>query len=119
MLNRTIAAAALLFFAFAAFAADAPLTRVESKQVCMINEHHMKSDQIPVEVDGKTYYGCCAMCKKALAEKPETRVATDPLSGKQVDKAVAVIAADAEGKVYYFENAKNLEKYNEKAAAKK
>lgn len=122
MRNRIAVALVILFVAAVAFASDAPqgpLTRVEPKKVCMINEHHMEKDQIPVEVEGKTYFGCCAMCKKALAEKPETRVATDPVSGKQVDKAVAVIGAQADGKVFYFENEKNLAKYNEKAAAKK
>ena len=95
-----------------------PLTRVESKQVCMINERYFKSDQIPVEVDGKTYYGCCDMCKERLAKDAASRVATDPVSGKEVDKAKAIIAAAADGKIAYFENEKNLEMYNKSAAKK-
>jgi YHS domain-containing protein len=120
-MNKRIAVALLvLFVATVSFAAQVdvpqgPLTKVESKQVCMINEHHMAKDQIPVDVDGKTYYGCCAMCKKQLEERAETRVAIDPVSGKQVDKAVAVIAAQEDGRVFYFENDKNLEKYNSTA----
>ena len=123
-MNKRIAVALLvLFVAAVSFAAQVdtpqgPLTRVETKQVCMINEHHMAKDQIAVEVDGKTYYGCCAMCKKQLEEKAETRVATDPVSGKQVDKAVAVIAAQEDGRVFYFENEKNLEAYNKTAVKK-
>lgn len=122
MLNRKIVtAAALLLFSVAAFAsstAAAPLTRVEAKKVCMINEQYMEKDQIPVEVDGRTYYGCCAMCKKQLEEKVETRFAVDPVSKKPVDKAYAVIGADETGQVYYFENEENFKKYNEKAAKK-
>lgn len=107
-----------LLFAVAAFADDVKpsgvLTKVETKTVCMINEHAMGKDQIPVEVDGKTYYGCCEMCKKALAADASKRVALDPVSGKEVDKATAVIAAQEDGRVFYFENEENLAKWNER-----
>ena len=95
-----------------------PLTKVESKQVCMINEQYFEKEQIPVEVDGKTYFGCCSMCKDRLANDPESRFAVDPVSGKQVDKATAVIAADADGRVAFFENEKNLKAYNKRAVKK-
>lgn len=94
-----------------------PLQRVEAKKVCMINEQVFERDQIPVEVDGKTYYGCCEMCKTKLASYDETRVAVDPLSGNKVDKAEAVIAADEEGAVFYFESEENLAKFNKKRAS--
>jgi len=96
-----------------------PLKKVEPKKVCMVNEHFMNHDQIPVEVDGKTYYGCCAMCKERLANDAAKRVAVDPVSGKTVDKAKAVIGAAEDGMVVYFESEKNLAKYNKRAAAKK
>ena len=91
--------------------ADMFLTRVEAKKVCMINEKLFVDDQIPVPVNGKTYYGCCPMCKTALAEDASKRTATDPVSGKVVDKADAVIGADAQGNVYYFESEANLRAY--------
>jgi YHS domain-containing protein len=107
-----------LLLAIAAFAQDVQpvgaLKKVEPKTVCMINEHAMGKDQIPVEVEGKTYYGCCEMCKKALAENADKRMAKDPVSGKQVDKATAIIAAQEDGRVFYFENDENLAKWNEK-----
>src|SRR6185436_14654915 len=70
----------ILLVAAVAFAGDAPqpkgkLSKVEPKTVCMVNEQAMGKDQIPVEVDGKTYYGCCEMCKKTLATSAEKRVA--------------------------------------------
>ena len=107
-----------LFVALAAFAGSegihpfGKLTKVESKKVCMVNEQNMGKDQIPVEVDGKTYYGCCEMCKKALADNADKRVAKDPVTGKQVDKATAVIAAQEDGRVWYFESDETLAKYN-------
>jgi YHS domain-containing protein len=61
------------------------------------------------------------MCADKLKNDPKTRVATDPVSGKQVDKSKAVIGATSDGKVYYFENAKNLKKFkaSEKTAETK
>jgi YHS domain-containing protein len=108
-----------LLLAFAAFGQEdvkpsGALTKVEPKTVCMINEHAMGKDQIPVEVDGKTYYGCCEMCKKALATDASKRAAVDPVTGKQVDKATAVIAAQEDGRVFYFESDETLAKWNAK-----
>jgi len=114
----------LILMAAVVFAADksdaqpqpkGKLTKVESKTVCMVNEQAMGKDQIAVTVDGKTYYGCCEMCKKTLAENAEKRVAIDPISGNKVDKATAIIAAQEDGRVFYFENEENLTKYNAKA----
>ena len=105
----------LLAFTVSAFAGDmptGPLTKVDPKTVCMVNEMAMGKEQIPVEVEGKTYYGCCDMCKKALAADATKRVAVDPVSGKQVDKATAVIAAQEDGRVFYFESEATLAKHN-------
>jgi YHS domain-containing protein len=118
MRQKTAFALALsLLLAITAFAQDdvkpaGTLTKVEPKTVCMINEHAMGKDQIPVEVDGKTYYGCCDMCKKALAADASKRMSTDPVTGKQVDKATAIIAAQEDGRVFYFESDETLAKYN-------
>ena len=108
-----------LLLAVSAFANDdvkptTALTKVETQMVCMINEHAMGKPQIPVQVEGKTYYGCCEMCKKALAENADKRSAKDPVTGKQVDKATAVIAAQEDGRVFYFESAETLAKHNAK-----
>ena len=123
-MTKKIALFLSLFIAAAAFAGEngirpfGLLKKVESKTVCMVNEQAMGKDQIPVEVDGKTYYGCCDMCKKALADNAEKRVAADPITGKQVDKAKAVIAAQEDGRVWYFESDETLAKYNAQYAKK-
>ena len=116
-----LAVVASLFFAAAVFGHDhgkkeekkqtSELQRVESKKVCMINEQVFEKDQIPIEIGGKTYYGCCEMCKKALASDPGKRVATDPVSGKEVDKAIAIIGALPDGHVLYFENEANFQEH--------
>ena len=88
------------------------LTKVEAKRICMMNNAAFPNDQIPTTVDGKTYYGCCPMCAGKLKNDPALRKAVDPVSGKEVDKALAVVGVDSKGKAYYFENEKNLQKFS-------
>lgn len=88
------------------------LKQVESEYVCMVTDKLFNKEQIPVEVEGKTYYGCCEMCKGRLANDPGVRLGTDPLSEKKVDKAQSIAAASHEGDIYYFENKENLTKFN-------
>lgn len=107
----TLCALLVATFAFAAETGIRPLKRVETKKVCMVNNQIFEKDQIPIAVQGKTYYGCCEMCKERLAKDANARTATDPVTGQTVDKATAVIAARADGSVLYFESEKTLEKY--------
>jgi len=72
------------------------LQQVESKYVCMVTNKLFNKEQIPVEVKGKTYYGCCEMCKGTLANDPNSRVAVDPVSGKPVDKALSIPASSSD-----------------------
>jgi YHS domain-containing protein len=95
-------------------AAKPALKRVEAKKVCMINNQVFEKDQIPVNVQGKTYYGCCEMCKERLSKDAEARTAVDPVTGNKVDKAAAVIAALPDGRVLYFESEKTLQQYTQK-----
>ena len=91
------------------------IERVEAKRVCMVNNAFFPKDQIPVQVDGKTYFGCCEMCKGRLASDVTARTATDPVSGKSVDKATAVIGATPDGKVYYFESDTTFSQFKNRA----
>jgi YHS domain-containing protein len=94
---------------------DSALVRVDSKYVCMVNDQYSNKEQIPVIVDGRTYYGCCEMCKNKLKTDVKSRVAVDPVSGKEVDKAVAVVGVTSDGRVYYFDNEMNLQKFKNSA----
>lgn len=91
--------------------AHAAVRRVDPSLVCMVNNQYMGKAQIPVEVAGKTYFGCCEMCKTRLAQDPQSRAALDPISGATVDKAMAVIGREPSGAVVYFENEANLQRY--------
>ena len=77
---------------------------VPNDKVCMVNDRFMGIDQIPIEVDGITYYGCCQDCVKKIQENlGGVRYSTDPVSGEKVDKAAAVIVRNkADGAVFYF-----------------
>lgn len=90
------------------------LKRVEAKKVCMVNNQAFAKDQIPVQVDGKTYYGCCEMCKERLSKDADARTGVDPVTGKKVDKATAVIVAQTDDSVLYFESEETLAKYQQK-----
>ena len=118
--RRFVLGVMLVLAAFAGLAdetANDKVVAVESKNVCMINDRSMANEQIPVEVDGKTYFGCCPMCKERLVKDEASRFAVDPVSGKKVDKAKAVIGALPGAKVLYFESKENLERYNAGARA--
>jgi YHS domain-containing protein len=93
-------------------AATATLTEViDPSQVCMVNNQYMGRPQIPTTVEGKTYYGCCPMCKGRLEKEASARTAKDPVSGRDVDKAVAVIGKQENGDVLYFESRQTLAAY--------
>ncbi|MCH5688793.1 hypothetical protein LWM68_33775 [Niabella sp. W65] len=81
----------------------------------MVNDAYMGKKQFDVKFQGKTYYGCCEMCKERIPKDASVRVATDPYSHKQVDKAVAVIAVTGNnGEVSYFESKDNYDNYLKK-----
>lgn len=86
-------------------AAAVPAASVpERSHVCMMQDTVLPTPGLPVEYNGKTYFGCCPMCQgRMLAEPAKYTVATDPVSGKQVDKASAPLL-EYGGKVFYFES---------------
>lgn len=77
----------------------------------MVNDMFMGRAQIPVQVDGRTYFGCCPDCKKKLENQPATRTANDPVTGEHVDKAKALIVQDSSGKVFYFASEETLRRF--------
>lgn len=87
------------------------MSRVDPTQVCMVNNQFMGKPQIPIAVEGRTYYGCCNMCKDRLGKDPSSRLAQDPVTGESVDKATAVIIQDPNGRVLYFANEGTLSRF--------
>lgn len=91
--------------------------QISSQYVCMITKKQFKTEQSSVAIDGRNYYYCCDMCKTQLQNDPQTRMDKDPVSGKEIDKASAVVGVDKEGNVYFFENVRNLQKFRVPAKA--
>jgi len=90
-----------------------PLERVaDASHVCMFNDEYMGAPQAPVVVDARTYYGCCPGCNERLEKDAAARQATDPVSRRPIDKAVAVIGRTSQGAVVYFENEQNLKAFS-------
>ncbi len=89
---------------------------LKASEVCMMNNKFFGKEQIPVDVGGKTYYGCCQGCKTTLKENPATRKSIDPYSGKEVDKADAFIVKKPNGsdEVLYFESRETYESFLKK-----
>jgi YHS domain-containing protein len=85
---------------------SAALTRIEDHSgICMLSNRYLgQRPDVPIEVEGKTYHGCCANCAARLGAMAEARMAKDPITGHAVDKATAVLARDASNRVYYFES---------------
>lgn len=83
--------------------------------VCMVNDTYMGKPQIPVPVNGKTYYGCCQGCVDKLNNEQTARMSKDPFSGKQIDKSQAfIVLMNQQGKVSYFESKDNYIAYTKK-----
>jgi len=91
-----------------------PEEELSKEKVCMVNNAYMGKKQIPVAYDNKTYYGCCEMCVDKIKNNKAIRYATDPYTGKAVDKATAFIALNPtskDGSVMYFENKESFRNY--------
>lgn len=83
----------------------------ERTRVCMMQDTLMAVPAIPLASNGKTYYGCCEMCKAKIAAEPERyKLARDPVSGATVDKATAVLLS-VDGRVLYFESDKSRDQF--------
>lgn len=89
----------------AAPAGAAPTVAIpERSRVCMMQDTVMAAPAIPLQHGGRTYYGCCEMCKKRIEDDPgRYTTARDPLSGVVVDKATALLLS-VDGRVLYFES---------------
>ncbi|MDE3741071.1 hypothetical protein [Maribacter polysaccharolyticus] len=89
-------------------------SQVPDDLVCMVNNAYMAKPQIPVLVNGKTYYGCCEMCVGTLNNNESARVGIDPFSKKPIDKTEAyIVLMKDEGDVAYFESEQNFLNYKE------
>lgn len=95
----------------------AALAAANPSEVCMVQDRVLGKPQIPVEYDGKTYYGCCSNCVARVKNDRTVRYSVDPVSGREVDKAAAVIMEGPGGTALYFESEQTARKYFDGMAA--
>lgn len=86
----------------------------------MVNDRFMGVEQIPIDVDGTTYYGCCQGCVVKLQKNlNNVRFASNNLKGTKVDKARAIIVQDkSNGNVFYFASTQDAQIFLNKDKAK-
>lgn len=87
---------------------EAGLKLINPSHTCMGSNQAQKRPQAFAEVEGKRYYGCSKMCIVNLKKNPNFRYGIDPVSGKRVDKASALVAARPGGELLYFESEKTF-----------
>ncbi len=86
--------------------------QVPNDEVCMVNNAYMGRLQLEVPFQGKMYYGCCEMCVERIPKDEDIRVAIDPLTSQEVDKATAfIVLAGERGEVAYFSNEENYRSF--------
>ncbi len=90
---------------------EAGLKIIDSSHTCMGSNMAQAKPQNYADIDGKRYYGCTNMCIVNLKENPGFRYSIDPVSGKRVDKATALIAKQSHGGLLYFEGEKTFHAY--------
>ncbi len=89
-----------------------PVAVVEEKnKVCMLANELLSHEGMALEIEGRVYNGTPS-CTVVLAQNPIQRLAYDPLTGKLLDKANAVVAAFPDGRVLYFESEENVYDFN-------
>jgi YHS domain-containing protein len=94
-----------------AWAAPPNVSIPERTRVCMMQDTVMAVPAVPLTHNGKSYFGCCEMCKAKIAAEPERyTLARDPVSGAVVDKATAALLS-VDGRVLYFESEETRARY--------
>ncbi|MCG7501207.1 hypothetical protein MHM83_04935 [Tenacibaculum sp. Mcav3-52] len=92
---------------------------VPNDKVCMVNDRYMGVEQIPIDVEGITYYGCCQGCVEKLQKNIDNvRFGSNPIDDTKIDKANAVIVQDkSKGNVFYFASKEDAQNFINKNRA--
>ncbi|MFN8254198.1 MAG: hypothetical protein U0W24_00825 [Bacteroidales bacterium] len=95
---------------------------VPDSVVCMVSGMVKNKAIKPIEINGKTYWGCCDNCLMQLKNNIENVLfAKDPVSGAMICKSGALKRLNPENKKYvlYFESDRNYELYVKTLSVKK
>lgn len=89
---------------------------IDPSHTCMGSNMAQAKPQNYAYIENKRYYGCTSMCIANLKEVPGFRYGLDPVSGKRVDKATALIARQSHGGLLYFEGENTYDEYKKRAS---
>ncbi|MUP39402.1 hypothetical protein [Labilibaculum euxinus] len=81
--------------------------------VCMVRGDIKSKSTLPIQIEDKTYRGCCQKCMDKLERNVNNiRFTIDPITGQSINKADAVIKQDPHDnkRVLFF---KSNETYNQ------
>lgn len=87
---------------------------IQHSRVCMVNGDIKLHSVRSVTVNGKTYWGCCQHCISLLRyNTAQVRFTTDPVTGKKINKADAVIFPDPHNsrRAMFFQSDSTYEQY--------
>lgn len=87
---------------------------IPHEKVCMVDDVYQGDFKtVSVILSRKLYYGCDFKAINDLSNDQNLRVARDPVSKREVDKASAIIAIhpNRDGTVLYFESEETYHKY--------
>ena len=87
---------------------------IAHSKICMVdNIYQGDYPSIPISINNRTYYGCSQKANRDLTSIDSLRVAIDPISKAEVDKAKAIIAIhpNKDGKVMYFGSKETYDQY--------
>ncbi len=80
------------------------LRQVERNSVNMVTNRLWADEQKVVNIGGREYYVPNADYGFAFTHNPSLRYATDPVTGKKIDKSGALAYSDYKDRVLYFES---------------
>lgn len=92
-----------------AYIASLPPTQdtIAHNKICMVDDIYQGDfPTLELKLTNNRYYGCSQKARRELAQKSELRLAIDPVTNEEIDKAIAVIALHPkrDGKVLYFKS---------------
>jgi YHS domain-containing protein len=82
--------------------------------ICMVRGDIKSKGSLPIQIEGRTYYGCCEKCLTKLEQNIDNiQYAVDPVSGQTFSKADAIVRQDPQDhkRVLFFKSDETYDQY--------
>ncbi|MBL4561362.1 MAG: hypothetical protein JKX79_10305 [Labilibaculum sp.] len=87
---------------------------IPDRIICMVRGDIKSKGSLPIQIGGKTYYGCCEKCLTKLELNIDNiQNAVDPVSGQMFSKADAIVRQDPQdhSRVLFFKSDETYDQY--------